>query len=94
MGFLAHLPKLLSLLPIVIDSVKMVEGAFKRNPGEGKEEASKRKQDMAVEFVADALVATEVLTNKNIVNDAKFMKLVRKFIDVAVELLNFIKDHD
>jgi len=78
MNFLAKLLQGISLAPAVINGV---EGLF--GPKSGAE-----KKSAALTFVQSAISVTDAVTNKQIVDQAKFSDGMGKVIDGVVACLN------
>jgi len=78
MGFLQKLLQSISFIPAVVSGI---EGLFGGRSGNDKKQA-------ALSFVGAALSLTEQVTNRNIVDEAKFKDGLGKIIDGTVECLN------
>ena len=68
----------LSFLPAIVNGI---EGLFSNRPGVEKKNA-------ALSFLESTLSLSEALSNREIVDDAKFRAGLGKMIDGAVECLN------
>lgn len=78
---------LTKLIPIIFSSITVVETIFKGKSGKGTE-----KKEAYIEAVMAALGITEGLTNKDLVDDEKFRKLIGKLGDDFIEVNNFVRD--
>lgn len=78
MNFLSKLLKGIAFIPAVVHGI---EALFGSKNGADKKEA-------ALSFVGAALSVTEAITNKDIVDDAKFKDGLGKIIDGVVACLN------
>lgn len=71
-------------LPLIVAAVQSAEVVFK-GKGRGKE-----KKQAVVEFVARALMATEAISDKDLLNDVAVAVLLSNAIDAIVALENGI----
>ena len=78
MNFLAKLLRGVAFIPAVVHGI---EALFGGKSGGDKKEA-------ALSFVGSALGIAEAITNRDIVDDAKFREGLGKIIDGVVECLN------
>ncbi len=80
------------LIPLIVTAVKTVEKLFKKDPEADPIEASKVKQDAAVELVGDLIPFIEGQISKDVVDDSKVQEAVRAVIDAIVALFNVVRD--
>ena len=78
MNFLAKLLRGVAFIPAVVHGI---EALFGGKSGNDKKEA-------ALSFVGSALGIAEAITNRDIVDDAKFREGLGKIIDGVVQCLN------
>jgi hypothetical protein len=78
MDFLSKLLQGIAFIPAVVNGI---EGLFANRAGADKKEA-------ALSFVGAALQLTDAITNRQIVDEAKFKDGLSKVIDGTVECLN------
>lgn len=78
MNFLQKLLQGIAFVPAVVNSI---EGLFGNHSGQ-------EKKDSAIAFVSTALQLSEAVTNREIVDEAKFKEGLSKVIDGTVECLN------
>ena len=78
MNFLAKLLRGVAFIPAVVHGI---EALFGNKNGADKKEA-------AMSFVGAALSVTEAVSNRDIVDDAKFKEGLGKIIDGVVQCLN------
>lgn len=78
---------LIKLIPIIISSITVVENLFRGRNGKGPE-----KKEAYIEAVMAALGITEGITNKDLIDDEKFKKIIGKLGDDFIEVNNFIRD--
>lgn len=78
MNFIAKLLQGISFIPAIVHGV---EGLFGSKSGADK-------KDAALSFVAAALSLTDAVTNKQVVDAAKFKDGLGKIIDGTVQCLN------
>ena len=78
MDWLSKIINGLSFLPAIVNGI---EGLFNNRSGEEKKTA-------ALSFLEATLSLSEALSNRQIVDDAKFKDGLSKMIDGAVECLN------
>ena len=78
MNFLAKLLQGVAFIPAVVQGI---EALFGNKNGADKKQA-------AMSFIGSALSITEAVTNKQIVDDAKFKDGLGKVIDGVVQCLN------
>lgn len=79
---------IMGIVPILLQSMSVVEKVFAKRKGSGEE-----KKEAYIEAAMVGLGVTEGVMHKDLANDEKFRKLVGKFADVTVELNNFIADY-
>jgi hypothetical protein len=80
-GVLALLKHLPTILPAVIEAVKLAESIFGRGKGEVK-------KAWVVSAVKSAILAIEGLSQKDIVDDQLFSEGVGDVVDGVVKILN------
>jgi hypothetical protein len=78
MNFLAKLLRGIAFVPAIVHGI---EALFGSKSGNDKKEA-------ALSFVGAALSVTEAISNRDIVDDAKFRDGLGKIIDGVVQCLN------
>lgn len=78
MNFLQKLLQGIAFVPTIVNSI---EGLFGSHTGEQKKES-------AISFVAAALQLTESVSNREIVDEAKFKEGLSRIIDGTVQCLN------
>jgi hypothetical protein len=78
MNFLSKLLQGIAFIPAVVNGI---EGLFGGRSGADK-------KDAALSFVQAALSMSEAITNRQIVDEAKFKEGLSKVIDGTVEYLN------
>ena len=78
MNFLSKLLQGISFVPALVNGI---EGLFGSRSGADK-------KDAALSFVSAALSLTDAVTNRQIVDEAKFKEGLGKIIDGTVECLN------
>lgn len=78
MNFLAKLLRGVAFIPAIVHGIEALFGAKK---GEEKKEA-------ALSFVGAALSLTEAISNRDIVDEARFREGLGKIIDGVVQCLN------
>jgi len=78
MNFLSKLLQGISFVPALVTGI---EGLFGSRSGADK-------KDAALSFVSAALSLTDAVTNRQIVDEAKFKEGLGKIIDGTVECLN------
>ena len=78
MDFLSKLLQGIAFIPAVVNGI---EGLFANRAGADKKEA-------ALSFVGAALQLTDAITNRQIVDEAKFKDGLSKVIDGTVQCLN------
>lgn len=71
------------LLPLVGSAIRIVENLFGNK-------SSKEKQDAAVEIVGEMITALELSFDKELLDVPEFQILLRKLIDDAVAIQNFV----
>jgi hypothetical protein len=75
----------LKVFPLIVGAVHAVESLVSGKKG-------KDKQDAAVEAFGAMIKALELTTEKEIMNEEEFKKLLRKLIDDYVAVQNFIAE--
>lgn len=75
----------LKLFPLIVTAVKAVEKL-------GDAKKGKEKQDAAVDMVGDLIPLIEGAIDRDVVNEADVQRVLRKAIDVIVELQNVVRD--
>lgn len=82
----------LKVVPLIVAAVKSVETLFKKDPAKPPAEQNKERQDAAVEMTGDLLPLVEGWIGRDAFEDEGVKRVVRKLIDVIVELGNAVKD--
>ncbi len=78
MNFLAKLLRGFAFIPAIVHGIEALFGSRTGN----------EKKEAALSFVASALNMTEAITNRDIVDDARFRDGLGKIIDGVVQCLN------
>jgi hypothetical protein len=78
MNFLAKLLRGIAFIPAIVHGIEALFGA--RSGGD--------KKEAALSFVGAALSLSEAITNRDVVDDARFRDGLGKIIDGVVECLN------
>lgn len=79
---------ILKLIPLALGVMSAVEKLYATRKGKSEE-----KSEAYVEALMTALGITESVTNKDMINDEKFRKLMKKFADTVIEVNNFVEEY-
>lgn len=73
------------IIPIALSTIFSVEQIF--SAGEGK-----KKKEAYIEALILALQTAEIVTNRDLLDDAKFKSLVGQLADIVIDIDNYVQE--